>query len=312
VRYLFAVFLLVIFLAGCGKAPLTGVAIDRDFNPYIPSDAQVLASIQIEKLKSTGLYKRHLKDLDLPELNALSERLGLDPRRDLTSLLAVWDGKQPVVLVKGTFAPEQLQQKFEALGAKSITYKSYTLFGSPGGYVAFVDRRLAISGPVDALHAALDRKANGEGGVPPEFEQRLASVLKDAQIWEISRGGVPLSAFPARADVQSTLGNFAGAIKETTMGLRCDTGVHFQSDIKCVSQLGGQRVRDALRGLVGLARLTTNTNEMDLLRLWDAIHVDQEEDVVHVRADLSDDLTDKLLAYLPKVKSRAGQLVKPF
>jgi hypothetical protein len=85
-----------------------------------------------------------------------------------------------------------------------------------------------------------------------------------------------------------------------------------QADIKCVSKEGAQRVHDALRGLVGLARLSTNTSNMDLLRLWDAVDVDQDQDMVHVRADLSADLTEKLFTYLPQIKSRARQMTKPF
>jgi len=312
VRNVFIVLVLAGFLSGCGKPPLTGVSVDRELLPYIPQDAQALLSIQLEKLKASDLYKRHLKDLDIPELNALSERTGLDPRRDLTSLLAIWDGKQATFLAEGAFAPEQLQQRIAGLGAKNTKYKTYTLIGGTGNSVAFVDRNLALSGPADVLRAALDRKADGDGGLPQALEQRLKGVAKDAQIWEVSRGGLPLAIFPMRSDVQSTLSNFAGAISETTLGLRCDSGVHLQIDVQCVSKEGAQRVHDALRGLVGLARLTTNASDMDLLRLWDAVHVDEDQEMVHVRADLSSGLTEKLFTYLPKVKSRAQQMVKPF
>jgi hypothetical protein len=312
VRYLFPVSLLVVFLVGCGETPRTGVAVEHDLRPYIPSNATALASIQIEKLKATDLYKRHLKDLDIPELNAMSERLGLDPRRDLTSLLAVWDGKRAIFLTKGAFAPDQLKQRLATLGAKSVTYKKYTIFDGGANSVALIDNGLAAGGPADALHAALDRRATGEGSVPDELEQQLKGIMKDAQIWEVSRGGIPLSAFPARTDVQSMLGNFAGAISETTVGLHCDSGIRFQADIKCVSKEGAKRVHDALRGLVGLARLSTNASQMDLLRLWDAVNVNQDEDTVHIRADLSADLTEKLFIYLPQMKNRARQMAKPF
>jgi hypothetical protein len=312
VRYLFPAVLLAVFLVGCGETPRTGVAVEHDLRPYIPSNAQALVEIQIERLKATDLYKRHLKDLDIPELNAMSERLGLDPRRDLTSLLAVWDGKQAIFLTKGTFSPDQLKERLATLGAKSGTYKKYTIFGSGGNSAALVDNGLVAGGPADALRAALDRKASGDGSVPEELEQQLKGVMKEAQIWEVSRGGIPLSAFPARTDVQSMLGNFAGAISETTVGMHCDSGIRFQADVKCVSNEGAKRVHDALRGLVGLARLSTNASQMDLLRLWDAVNVDQDQDMVHVRANLSQDLTEKLFVYLPQMKNRARQMAKPF
>jgi hypothetical protein len=69
-------------------------------------------------------------------------------------------------------------------------------------------------------------------------------------------------------------------------------------------------VHDALRGLIGLSRLSTNESRLDLLRLWDAVHVDQEKQVVHVRVELPADLADKLLAELPKLTGRAGAMFK--
>jgi hypothetical protein len=312
VRRSLAVVCFSVLLASCSRTPRTGVAIDRDFRPYVPPNVRALASVQIDKLKTTDLYKRHAKAFDLPEVDAISERIGLDPRRDLTSLLAAWDGKQPVFLMKGKFSPDQLKQRLETLGAKSVEYKSHSLLSSGRDALAVVDSGLTISGPADAVRATLDQKTNGDSGISEELEPQLKNVLKEAQIWEISRGGIPLSAFPARADVQSMLGNFAGAISETTIGIHCDSGVQFQADIKCVSKAGAQRVHDALRGLVGLARLSTDASDLDLLRLWDAVNVDQDQDVIHVRADLSASLTEKLFGYLPKVKKRARGAMQPF
>jgi hypothetical protein len=83
-----------------------------------------------------------------------------------------------------------------------------------------------------------------------------------------------------------------------------------QADIFCVSNEGAQRVHDALRGLIGLSRLSTNQSRLDMLRLWDAVHIDQDQQVVHVRVDLPADLADKLLAELPKLASRAERMIK--
>jgi hypothetical protein len=83
-----------------------------------------------------------------------------------------------------------------------------------------------------------------------------------------------------------------------------------QADIFCVSNEGAQRVHDALRGVLGLSRLSTNESRLDLLRLWDAIHIDQDQQVVHVRMELAPDLADKLLAELPRFAGRAGDILR--
>jgi hypothetical protein len=78
--------------------------------------------------------------------------------------------------------------------------------------------------------------------------------------------------------------------------------------LTCISDQGAQRVRDALRGGIGLARLTTKDNQLDLLRLYDSVHVDQENSVIHVRADFAPDLANKLFSYIPQMKNGAGRM----
>ena len=68
-------------------------------------------------------------------------------------------------------------------------------------------------------------------------------------------------------------------------------------------------MHDALRGLIGLARLSTNDNEIDLLRLWDAVSINQDEKAVHIKADLPADLTEKLLTHLPSLRGKAAAIL---
>ncbi|MBV9405815.1 MAG: hypothetical protein JO211_10755, partial [Acidobacteriaceae bacterium] len=59
---------------------------------------------------------------------------------------------------------------------------------------------------------------------------------------------------------------------------------------------------------IGLARLTTKDNEQNLLKLYDSIDVTQDQQTVHVRADLSSDLTDELLEKVAQLRMRAGEV----
>jgi len=98
-------------------------------------------------------------------------------------------------------------------------------------------------------------------------------------------------------------------MRGTSLGLRFDSGSHLQARVVCKSAEGAQRVNDALRGLIGLARLSTNDNELDLLRMWDAVSIIKEEQAVRIQADLPADLTDKLIAHLGGLRTRAGALL---
>jgi hypothetical protein len=66
-----------------------------------------------------------------------------------------------------------------------------------------------------------------------------------------------------------------------------------------------------LRGLIGLARLSTHDNELDLLRMWDALSIAKDRQTVRVDMDLPADLTDKLISKLSVLRGRAGAMLEP-
>jgi hypothetical protein len=300
----------LLFACGCGKPPLAGVSIDPAFRPFLSPNAKVLVSVQVEKAKTTELYKRHQQEFDLPQLNAMAERTGLDPRRDLSALLVSWDGSHPLLLARGSFTAGNLEKQLRDAGAARTSYKAYTLLGNSRESVVFPRAGLAVAGTAVSVRAALDSQAEGNRDVPEGLQERLAGVPKNAQIWEASSGGLPFAEMKMRSDLESALSNISGYVSGTSAGITLASGADVQADIICVSNEGAQRVHDALRGIIGLSRLSTNESRLDMLRLWDAVHIDQDQQVVHVRVDLPADLADKLLAELPKLASRAGGLIK--
>jgi hypothetical protein len=300
----------LLFTLGCGKPPLAGVSVDSAFRPFVLPSAKALISVQLEKIKTTEFYKRHQQEFNLPQLNAIAERTGLDPRRDLAALLVSWDGSHPLLLARGSFTAGNLEKQLRDAGAERTSYKAYTLLGNPRESVVFPQAGFALAGAAVSVRAALDLQAEGNGGVPRELQQRLAGVPKSAQIWEASSGGLPFAETGMRSDLESALSNISGYVSGTSAGITLANGANAQADIICVSNEGAQRVHDALRGLVGFSRLSTNESRLDLLRLWDAVHVDQDQQVVHVRVELPADLADKLFAELPKIASRAGGMIK--
>jgi hypothetical protein len=310
VRYLLAVLVVAAFTSACTNPGASGVSIDSAFRALIPPDTKALAAADIEKLKASAFYQRHQNQLNFPLLDGMSERIGLDPRRDVSSLLVAWNGKDAVAMARGGFNLGALQSKLPSLGARPTRYKSYTLFGEGRDALTFLKHGIALAAPVEALRSEIDLQGNGGGAVPPELQQRLAGIPKGDQIWAASRGGIALTDSPMRSDIQSALSNIVDYINAANLGLGLDTGAHLAADILCVSDEGAQRVRDALRGGIGLARLTTRDNESDLLKVYDAIQVTQDQRTVHVKADLSGELADKLLARLPSIQNRADEMLR--
>lgn len=295
----------LVMLAGCGSKEPGGVAVDSAFRGMIPADTRVLVHVQLDKLKTTALYERHQKDLEFPFLASSSERLGIDPRRDIADVLIVWNGTRPLFLVRGTFQPAEIEKKLADLHIPRNSYKRHQVFGDGKNSVVLLGKGLAAAGPAGDVQKAIDTESDGAGTLPEELQQRLEQVSKDEQIWIVSRGGLPFADMPMRSDYQSALSNITNFITGATIGIRADAGIHFKMEISCISEQGAQRVHDALRGAVGLGRLSTKDDQRELLQVYDGVNIEQDKATVRVHADYSGPLTDQVFEQLRQVKMLA-------
>ena len=304
-RFFFLMFAgCLLSVVSCSRQVSSGVAIDKVFKPLIRPDTNVLAGASLDKLRATPLYQRHEQALDFPLFDASVQKLGFDPRRDLTALLFASDGKTGALIARGRFQPKEIEAKLQAAGLQRQSYKSFTLLGDDLNSVAFLRGGVVVAGTPQVVQSELDFQDSGAGEVPEELQERLRTLSSNDQIWIISRKGLPFAEAPMRSDVQSALSNIVAYIQGTTAGLAADNGLHLQMNLTCISKEGAQRVHDAIRGGIGFLRLSTQENEIDMLKLYDAIQVDQDQNLVRVHADLSGDVADKLLNMLPQLKSR--------
>ena len=308
--FLPAVAALSAILASCTRPAATGVSVPSAFRALIPPDTKAVAAADLEKFKASAFYRRHRGELNVPLLDALSERIGLDPRRDLSDVLIAWNGKQPVALARGRFNAAALEPRLASLGMRRIRYKSYTLFGDDRDAIAFGKHDIVIAGSSATVRSELDLGTSRAGGVPDELQPLLAAIPKRDQFWVVNRGQLPIAEMHLSSDIDSALSNIVDDIGAATLGVGFDDGTHLAAQFICVSDDSAKRVRDALRGGIGLARLTTRDNELDMLRLWDSINVSQDGQTIRVNADLSASLTDKLLGNLRDLRTRAGDALR--
>jgi hypothetical protein len=259
--------------------------------------------VEWDALKASSFYQRHQNDLNIPVLNAEAERLGVNPLQDVSKLLVAWNGSDWLLMERGRFNGADLQKRLIASGARPTSYRGRTLLGDTKSSLVFF-KSIAVEGGTSAVHHAIDLESAGDGEVPEELAEPMRQVPKHDQIWTVSRAGLAFANLPMNSDTQTALSNITGFVTGTTAGLYCDSGVHLSVDLQCVSDQGATRVHDALRGFVGFGRLSTKDDQEDLLRAYDAIHIDKVGQVVHVRADLPGDLADKLLGELMSMRQR--------
>ncbi len=66
------------------------------------------------------------------------------------------------------------------------------------------------------------------------------------------------------------------------------------------SEADAKFIHDMLRGMVGFARLRVPDNQPELLKLYDAIQVTQQQTQTKVTAEIRADQVDRFLDLMPK------------
>ena len=282
-------------ITSCSRQVSPGVAVSPAFKTLISPDTKLLAGADLDALKTSPFYRRHEKDLNFPALNSQAERLGVNPLRDVSEVLTAWNGADWLFLQRGRWNSQDLQKRLITAGAHAAIYRDRTLLGdTPTSVTLF--KTVAVEGSTVAVRRAIDIEAAGNGEVPEELGERLRTLPKHDQIWTVSRAGLAFANLPMNSDFETALSNITGSVRGTTAGLYIDDGVHLSIDLQCVSDAGATRVHDALRGMIGIGRLSTKDNQEDLLQAYDAIHVEKKDQTVSVRADLPGNLADRLIA----------------
>lgn len=293
----------------CGShASEQGVSLNSSFRDFISPNYDVLAGLDLAKLHSTELYRKHAAEFH--ELYDSLGQFGLDLRNGVNQVVVSSDGENTLLLASGRFDENKLKQPVKGTQVESERYHSYQLFGAEHYRVTVLRSSILLAGNPEVVHAALDAKDSGRGEVPETLTNRMANIPKGSQLWIASRDGLPFAKSPMRSDVRSMLSNIVSFISGTTAGVEVGSGLHLDAKLNCISSDGVTRVHDALRGAIGIARLSTRDDQSELLKVYDAIQVEKAGDSVKIKADLNADQVERLLGMLPQLRSRAGQLAR--
>jgi hypothetical protein len=79
------------------------------------------------------------------------------------------------------------------------------------------------------------------------------------------------------------------------LGVDFSKGLNLTARLECRTENDARHVHDALRGAIGMARLSTPDNQPELLRVYDAIHVTLVNSRVDVNGDLPSEQVDRVL-----------------
>ena len=291
---LLGVALLFLALAGCQTKKSESLHIDRALESLVPADTVFVAGANVDAIRDTPVYQKLLSRMPLPQLDEFSRRTGLDPRKDLSAVVSCSNGKTGLLLARGKFRPQDLEARLESNGAKRVPYKKYNLFGDERGAIFFYNASTAMAGPAVELRSIIDQ--TGARGLPVPLRDLLRSLPADDQIYAALAGG--LEGLNLAIPQDSNLGNIVNilrALDSATLGMDLRNGIAVTAEVTSKTERDAKFAHDMVKGVVGLGRLNTPDSHPELLKLYDAIQVTQQQTRTKVTANIPADLADRFL-----------------
>ena len=298
-----AVVLAAVFLSSCASGRRGSPFIDPALEMLIPADAVFIIGANVEAIKTTPVYQKLLSQVDLPQLNQFTEQTGLDPRKDLQQLISVSNGKSGLLMARGNFNERDLGPRLEAKGAKKTGYKGFDLYGDDHRSVMFVNASTAVAGQTAELREMIDQRNTPARGLSPALRDQIQALPATDQIWAALTGG--LKGMNVGVPQDSNLGSALQALRgidSIRLGIDLRSGFDAQAAAICQTERDAKHVHDMLKGLVGFGRLSTPDNQPELLKLYDAIKVTQQQNRTDVTAQISTDQVDRFLDLWMKKK----------
>lgn len=284
------IWILLMALTACNSAETGRTTVDSTLAALVPADATMLAGLRMADIRATPLYQKMLARKHLDRLDEFARQTGFDPRRDVRELLLASNGKDSIVAARGTFNVRAFE------GMTRSTYKGFALYTRDRGGVALIDNSTAIAGTLEAVHAALDRRAGGDRSGPTELLARAREIPPENQVWSVSNGfdNLLTGRIPESGNA-ANVGRILRSLENTTAAADVRAGLNGYLNGQCRTDADAKNLGDAARGLVGLGRLSVPEKQPELLRLWDGIKVDQQQRTVKITVAIPQDLIDKLI-----------------
>ena len=285
---------LLLVLAACQPKKSESLRIDPSLEALIPADTVFVVGANLDAIRETSVYQKLLSRVPLPQLDDFVRQTGLDPRKDLSQILSCSNGKHGLLMARGKFNVADLESRLEAQGQKGFAYKNHRLFGSQQTAIVFWNASTAVAGTTDEVRSLIDRGSGS--GLPPALRDLVRTIPANDQIWAALTGG--LDAINPNVPRNSNLANVVGALKSVdtaTIGMDLSKGFDFFADVACKTDRDAKFVHDMVKGIVGIGRLNTPDSKPELLKLYDAIQVTQQQTHARVTANISTDLADRFL-----------------
>jgi len=272
----------------------------------IPSDCQFVFGVNVRKLVNSPAFSKLQTQPAGNDLSSFIEKTGVDPRRDVSYLIAGGRGgaqtrNEGVAIVSGTFSEDRITAFIRLKSAPSeVQYAGSTVIMIPdpenGGLkngIAFLNEREIAFGELESLKAVLDIKAKGNQSVLSNETMLplIRSIGSEEMFWFAGDASSLLTRAPAAA--AAPLRASASSIRSVVGILNIGDAVTGRITATAFNPDAAVKLADAFRGFIALGQLAGNENP-ELKALLGGLAVSQDSAQVSLNVAISADLLEKL------------------
>lgn len=279
------------------KPAPASVVIDPALLTLVPSDTTTVAGVRVDKLRGTSTYTKFIEPNLPKELDQFVKETQVDPRKDLQELLFWTNGKESSLILRGKFSRAPLaaiggdrpELRLVERGWKEETIHGLQVASLQNFVVGFVNSSVAVVGERAGVTHVLAQR--GKGGPSKELQVRIEEVGYRHQIWAASTGS-PLRELrlPDMSGGSLQIGGLEPALRNmqgAQLGVDLKEGAYVEVKAVTAQADDATLIHDALRGVIGLGRLQTKSDQRELLQFFDALKVSAEASNVFLRAQFT-------------------------
>jgi hypothetical protein len=295
----------------CKKREPAHARIDAALAPMIPADTISAACLRLDRLKDTPFYKTYVEGKKIPQLERFHEETGLDPRTDIWELVFISNGKRNFVMIRGKFGGQfGLEPRIERPGMKRLDYKSYYILFQGDHGVMFLNTGAAIAGKVTDLQGIIDNRDKASEVPPQALLDLVATIPGSAQAWAVTTDGSKMIPQMPLSGNAANLARIAASLTQGRLAVNLSEGIDLEATADYPNAQDAKQIVEALKGFIGIARLSTPDTKPEMLKVYDGIQVNAKNDVVEVRMRAPFELVQTFLQSAMELRGGGGSLLR--
>ncbi|MBN8732757.1 MAG: hypothetical protein J0L64_19620 [Acidobacteria bacterium] len=286
-----AVVAAVCVMGACSRKPAAPpLGIDAQLAAMVPREATILGGFRMDRIRTSPLYEEYFRGR-LP-MGGDTARGLMQFQEQIDEVLVAVVERDSLVLVKGRLDKAAVEAKLREGNAPAATVGGKPGFEQNGVAVVLLDGGYALAGPRARVEDALTRMGKNVV-LPARFFQTAQSMPAASHLWVISVGRLPVLELPER----SNLANLPRALENVElakMNADLSNGFKMSAAATCTTEPDAKQIHTLLRGVIGMARLSTPSDKPELMKVFDRIQIAQKERVVTLEASLPPEMIDEL------------------